>query len=123
MKLTRLSAAPGGAGGAASCARGTVAGRTALQLIPGVRRTLRTTVCIGAARAVCCPRSVGGRNEAKLSQESIRASRNRCCWRRARGEAVKGQDPDQECLGLGRSDAGVVPLPSRERIRGGRPSG
>jgi hypothetical protein len=36
MKLTRLSAAPGWVGGAASCARGRVDGRTALQLIPGV---------------------------------------------------------------------------------------
>ena len=41
MKLTRLSAAPGGIGGAASCALGQE-GRTALQLIPGVGRTWRS---------------------------------------------------------------------------------
>src|SRR5574340_1089595 len=45
LKLTRLSAAPGLSlntdtdGGAASCARGRVGGRTASQLNAGVRRT------------------------------------------------------------------------------------
>ena len=38
MKLTRLSAAPGGVGGAASCALSQKR-RTALQLIPDVRQT------------------------------------------------------------------------------------
>ena len=46
MKLTRLSAAPGGVGGAASCAR-SQEGRTALQLIPGVRRTRLVAIHLG----------------------------------------------------------------------------
>src|SRR5574340_1048405 len=59
MKLTRLSAAPGCSmntgtdGGAASCARGRVGGRTASQLIAGVRRTgAQRTVELRESRAV-----------------------------------------------------------------------
>ena len=46
MKLTRLSAAPGRVGGAASCALGQN-GRTALQLIPGVGQTMTRATRIG----------------------------------------------------------------------------
>ena len=89
MKLTRLSAAPGGSGGAASCAR-SMEGRTALQLIPGVGQTRECRSCArrSANATDARPSASNGRRRAPSarSESWIFGS----CFRRHDGERWTG---------------------------------